>query len=178
MTTIEGLFAEYLDSLEGDFTSRQAAIDFADRVEVDHAALLARWHRNHFIEWLTNRISHHLRSERSRLIRQRPARRFAESAKEYEEHTEPDEHVDDVFRSKWVVDEKNTRRPLGDMTAPDLAYVAADYEVSGRRLLAMGALFRAVEKKVRAAGTGAVVRDVFTQDEYLNLVKSITGEAA
>jgi hypothetical protein len=79
--------------------------------------------------------------------------------------------VGEFLAVRYVVDEQQTRKPLGDLLKPELLYVASEYDADAKSARLEAAFFRAIAKQV---GTGRV-RDRFDEQRIAELRRSITG---
>lgn len=78
----------------------------------------------------------------------------------------------DHFKIVYVVDQKHTRKTVGEMTGRDHRFVAENYEATAKRSALLAAFHRAVAKKVGDRKTS----EVFTQEEYARMFNSIVKE--
>jgi hypothetical protein len=168
MSAFDDTIEAALDAIDGDFV---AAI-LADKLVANaEATELNEWLHEHAVAFVTARIKERCASRRSSALRRAPARRFGKAAAAAESgDLEPISH----FRVVYVVDDTDTRRSVGDMTGADHTFVASRYEQRGNRQLMLGAFHRSVAKKVGKRRTA----DVFTEEQYDALLRSITGAAA
>lgn len=131
--------------------------------------LLQGWLLAGAVHFLTRAIGDRDRRERTAARTRGEARRFraASNAAEF-----GDGEALSMFATvRYVVDDAETRRVLGEMTGADHLFVADGYRESAAKARMLEAFHRAVAKKVGKRKTC----DVFTEPEYQKLYDSITG---
>lgn len=74
------------------------------------------------------------------------------------------------FDAHFVVNEKNVRRRVADMTGSDHDFVASKYDVTGNKARMLASFHKAVARKVGDRKTS----EVFSEDEYEEMLRQIT----
>jgi len=155
----------------GDYAAPIIAAELVDHLRTDDPDLLEGWLNLRASVFLADAIARRSNSKRQTARTMAPRRSFAEAARSFTEKTDTAELR--PFAFEYVVDEANTRRAVARMTAADCRFVAAQYEQTARTAQMEAAFHRAVAAKV---GVG-VVRDVFTESQYLAMYRSLTGSS-
>ncbi|EFE65855.1 predicted protein [Streptomyces viridosporus ATCC 14672] len=153
---------------EGDYVASVVAADLVDRLRVEDPELLAGWLHLKAPVILADVVARRSNSKRQTARVGAPRRAFAEAARSFT--TDGDVRVLSPFAAEYVVDEANTRRAVANMTADDCRFVAAKYEDAARISKLEAAFHRAVAKKIG----GRVVGEVFTEEQYLEMYRSVT----
>lgn len=124
--------------------------------------LLHGWLQANALQFLSETIRQRFHSDRSR---HRNARRkaFGDAA--------DSGTLADYFEQRFVVNEKNTWRRLGDMTGADHRYVAGQHECTAKRAALLAKFHLAVARKVGTRRT----EEVFSAEKLAKLEQSITG---
>lgn len=166
-----------MDALElhvppGDFTVSEVAEKTLMYLEEVDPAVLAVWLREIGLQTLHEHLRGRLLRQRQRFGKAARARAFAVAAGEYEkdgnaQHLSP-------FKLTYVVNERNVRRRVADMTAEDHEFVADRYRVTADRNLLLEAFHRQVARRI---GEGRTTADVLDEDTYTRLYASIVGDA-
>lgn len=151
---------------EEDFVPSLLASQIATRLRAEEPTFLAEWLDERASTVLLIEIDRILRSERTKARSRHGARVFAAAVA-----TGDPAEMSVFARVRFVVDEKNTRRALGDMTAEDHLYVAGRYETSGNRQLMLAAFHRAVAKRIGKRTTA----EAMTEAQFQKLEDSILG---
>lgn len=151
---------------EGDFVPSLLASQIADQLRATDPGFLADWLDERASNVLLIEIDRILRSDRTKARSRYGARAFAAAAATGDVVT-----LSAFTHVRFVVDDKNTRRALGDMTAADHLYVADKYEASGNRQLMLAAFHRAVAKRVGRKTTA----EAMTEAQFRKLEDSILG---
>lgn len=155
----------------GDFVPAIIGHKLADFLRETDPDLLAGWLDERAAMFLTRTITERLRSVRARTLSQAAASRFAAAAAAAEDGDyEPLSH----FAVVYAIDDENTRRPVGEMTGADHRFVASNYQASGRYDLMLAAFHEKVAKKVGSRTTA----DVFSEEQYDAMLRSLTGAKA
>lgn len=128
--------------------------------------LLAGWLDVVAVPIITERISRHLRAERSRAGASARARAFSEAADMFE--TSGDRSVFDTLHP---VNDSNLRKRVRDMTRNDHLYVADQYQMTEHTARLEAAFHRAIAKQIPP---GSTTEDVMDEITYLRLHESIT----
>lgn len=155
---------------EGDYAAGVVAQDLVNRLREEDPDLLFGFVMMHATKTVTDLIARRSNATRQLLRINAPRARFRKAAETFEQTGDATELS--VFKVEFVVDDQDTRRRVGDLTAQDCNYVASCYEATAKRAAMEAAFHRAIGKKV---GLGRV-RDVMDEDTYLRLYKSITGK--
>lgn len=159
----------YLDERgEGAFTVAHEAEKFLAYMRERHPDELDAWLDERVTIFVAEEMRFVLRSERQRQRQRAGARAFAEAAAELGEH--PTAGQLDAFKVTYCVNARNEWKPAGEMNAADCNYVAGLYETRGNRALMLGAFHRAVAARLGER----TVEEVFTRDEYTQLLDSFT----
>lgn len=155
----------------GDFVAPVVAEKLHAKLLETDPDLLDGWLRATAVYALTRAIGDRDRRERTAARTRAEARRFREASDAAEAG---DEDALSIFASvRYVVDDGETRRALGDMTGADHLFVADDYSASAAKARMLEAFHRAVAKKVGKRRTS----EVFTEAEYQKLYDSLTGRS-
>lgn len=115
-------------------------------------------------------LSSRLRSERQRVA---SAARHADWRAATEAAAGGDSSKLTPFMSVYEVNGEHFRKHVADMNEGDHAYVAERYTTSERRARMLAAFHDAVAKKLATVGPNATTADVFTEDDYIRLYRSI-----
>ncbi|TDB86479.1 hypothetical protein E1264_17940 [Actinomadura sp. KC216] len=151
----------------GDIVAPVVAEKLHARLLEKDPDLLEGWLRESAVHFLTREIGDRDRRQRTAARTRGEARRFRQAAES------GDREAISIFATvRYVVDEDETRRPLGEMTGTDHLFVAAQYGRSAAKAQMLQAFHRAVAKKVGKRKTA----EVFAEAEYDRLYRSITGE--
>src|SRR5262245_6594086 len=143
---------------EGDFVSTLVAAELVAKLRATDAELLTGWLDASAVAILAHVISTRERQLRTKSRVQAKPRAFAKA--------KADPKALSVFRDiRYVVDEHQTRRPLGDMSGPDLRYAAAGYQREEQRAALERAFLLALARKVGKRR----VRDVLTEAKVQRL---------
>jgi hypothetical protein len=148
---------------DGDVVAAVVAEKLHARLVESDPDLLDGWLRASAVQFLTEAIGARDRSARTVSRRRSEARRFASAAES------GDEAELSTFAVRLVIDEDNTRRPIGHMTGSDHLFVADGYARSAKTSLMLEAFHRAVAKKVGKKRTA----DVFSESQYDQMYRSI-----
>jgi hypothetical protein len=155
--------ADAIDS--GDIVAPVVAEKLHAQLLESDPDLLEGWLRASAVHFLTRAIGDRDRRERSTARTRAEARRFAGAAKS------GDAEELSTFAVRLVVDEDNTRRPIGEMTGADHLFVAGEYGRSAATARMLEAFHRAVASKVGKRKTSVV----FTEAQYEQMYRSIVG---
>jgi hypothetical protein len=148
--------------VKGILTSRQVAETLHEELLTDDPALLHGWLRANAVQFLTDVIGQRLRSERGR-YRNTSRRAFGDAAEVGD--------LSNYFEQRFVIDDGNSWKKLGDMTGVDHKYVASQYERSAKTDALLAKFHVAVARKVGAKRTD----EVFTAEQLYKLEQSILG---
>jgi hypothetical protein len=165
VTTFSEYLRSYREALAGDFIPAIEAARLVDQMAAEHPAALDEWMRAHAVQHAAAELTALLRSERATTRRHATTRAFSEAV------ASGDPEALSVFREVHVIDNKATRRSVGDMTGADHRYVAGQYAHTGRRALTLEAFHLAVAKKVGTRRTA----EVFSEATYVDMLRSLTG---
>ncbi|MEU0847660.1 hypothetical protein ABZ387_06795 [Streptomyces flaveolus] len=153
---------------DGDYVASVVAADLVDRLRTQDPELLAGWLHLKAPVILADVVARQSNSKRQAARISAPRRAFAEAARSFA--TDRDVRVLSPLAAEYVVDEANTRRTVANMTADDCRFVAAKYEDAARISKLEAAFHRAVAKKIG----GRMVGEVFTEEQYLEMYRSVT----
>lgn len=164
---------------DGDWRSIGIAHQVVDHCMNHDPELLAGflWERRHQI--LRELITRRCDQDRGRLRAQGRIQAFNDAARAAVDHGDPDLTPSassryGVFTKCFIVTDDNLRRPIGDMTPDDNLYVATQYERTVRQAERDRAFFQRMAKEIKNRH-GQVVRDVFTEEEWLRVYQGVTG---
>lgn len=154
---------------DGDIVAPIVAEELRTHLLETDADLLDGWLRANAVHFLTRAIGDRDRRERTAARTRGDARRFRAASNAA---AAGDSEALSMFATvRYVVDDEETRRLLGDMTGADHLFVANGYRESAAKARMLEAFHRAVAKKVGKRKTS----DVFTEAQYQKLYDSITG---
>lgn len=148
---------------DGDVVAAVVAEKLHARLAEKDPDLLDGWLRAHAVHFLTDAIGAKDRSERAVTRRRAGARDFDAAARS------GDRESLSTFAVRLVVDEDETRRPIGQMTGRDHLFVADGYGRTAKKAAMLEAFHRAVAKKVGKRRTA----DVFSETQYQQMYRSI-----
>ena len=151
---------------DGDYVAAVVAGKLVAQLAETDPALLTGWLDLHAVPILTDLIGRRARLTRAVLQRRAGAHRFAAIVEAGD--LAAMSLFDDV---RYVVDDEETRRPLGDMTGEDCRFAAAAYATQELALKLEKAFLLALAKKV---GTRRV-REVMSEATVEALRDSIVG---
>lgn len=155
----------------GDFVAPVVAEKLHARLLETDPDLLTGWLHASAVHLLTRAIGDRDRRERTAARTRGGARRFKEASDASEAG---DDDAMSMFATvRYVVDDGETRRALGDMTGTDHLFVADGYEQSAAKARMLAAFHKAVAKRVGKRKTS----DVFSEAEYRKLYDSLTGRS-
>lgn len=171
--TDRDFIAEMSEAVEGaipagDYVASVVAAELVERLRAEDPDLLAGWLHLKAAVILADVVARRSNSKRQSARVGAPRRAFAEAASNFT--TEGDLKALSPFTVEYVVDDTNTRRAVASMTADDCRFVASKYEESARISKLEAAFHRAVGKKIG----GRMVAEVFTEDQYLEMYRSVT----
>lgn len=153
---------------QGDYVASVVAADLVDRLRMEDPELLSGWLHLKAPVILADVVARQSNSKRQAARVAAPRRAFAEAASRFS--SDGDVRVLSPFAAEYVVDEANTRRTVANMTAGDCRFVASKYEDAARISKLEAAFHRAVAKKIG----GQLVGEVFTEEQYLEMYRSVT----
>ena len=153
---------------EGDYVASVVAGELVERLRVEDPELLAGWLHLKAPVILADVVARRSNSKRQAARTGAPRRAFAEAARSFA--SDGDVRVLSPFSAEYVVDDANTRRTVASMTADDCRFVAAKDEEAARISKLEAAFHRAVAKKIGSR----VIGEVFTEDQYLEMYRSVT----
>jgi hypothetical protein len=156
---------------DGDFVAPALAEKLHAHLLETDPDLLDGWLREGAVHFLTRAIGDRDRNERSAARSRGGARRFKEASDAAQAGN--DAALSMFATVRYVIDEGETRRTLGDMTGADHLFVADGYKQTAANARMLEAFHRAVGKRVGKRKTC----DVFTEAEYQKLYDSITGRS-
>lgn len=157
---------------DGDYAAPLVAADLVERLRAEDPELLTGWLDLRATVFLADAVARRSNGLRQTARIAAPRRAFAEAARTFA--TDRDATVLRPFAVEYVVDEQNTRRTVGRMTAADCLFVSRRYDDTARQAKLEASFHRAVAKKV---GVGTV-GDVFTEAQYVAMYQSVTGRPA
>lgn len=157
---------------DGDYVAPLVAADLVDRLRAEDPELLAGWLDVKASVFIADAVARRSNGLRQTTRAMQPRRAFADAARAFA--ADGDATVLRPFAMEYVVDEENTRRAVGRMTAADCLFVSARYDETARQAKLEASFHRAVAKKVGARTVG----DVFTEEQYVAMYQSLTGRVA
>lgn len=167
--------AEMMELIEkategGDFIAPMVAETlYEDLIQTD-PDLITGWLKDHAVRILTQAIRDFDRRNRSKARHQAGALTFHEASENAAESG--DVTVMSVFQTRFVIDDRNTRRTVAEMTGTDHRFVAGRYTRESRRHLLLASFHEAVARKVGDRKTS----DILTEDQYRTMLQSVIGE--
>lgn len=156
---------------DGDYTAPLVAADLVERLRAEDPDLLTGWLELKAAVFLADAVARRSNSRRQAARVGAPRKVFAEAARSFA--GSGDATVLSPFAAEFVVDEENTRRTVARMTAEDCRFVAGRYDETARQAKLEASFHRAVAKKLGAR----VVGEVFTEEQYLTMYRSVTGRS-
>jgi hypothetical protein len=154
--------------VDEDIIPSSVASRLVERLRTEDPELLAIWLDMHAEAVFRDTITSVIRHRRARSRKHADAGAFGRAAQRFSETGDVEELS--PFRVRYVVDGLDTQRQVRDMTRTDCLFVAERYTISADRALMQAAFHRAVANRV---GDGTV-GDIFTEDEYNRMYRSIT----
>lgn len=154
-----------------DYTAPLVAADLVEKLRATDPDLLIGWLELKAAVFLADAVARRSNSRRSAARSAAPRKAFAEAARSFADSG--DVAVLSPFAAEYVVDEENTRRTVARMTAEDCRFVAGRYDETARQAKLEASFHRAVAKKLGLR----VVGDVFTEEQYLTMYRSVTGKS-
>jgi len=155
-----------------DYIAPLVAADLVERLRAEDPDLLHGWLDLKASVFLADVIARRSNSKRQTARAAAPRKAFAEAAERFQETHDP--IVLSPFAFEYVIDDANTRRTVARMTALDCRFVAERYEDTARSARMEASFHRAVAKKVGSRTVG----EVFSEDQYLLMYRSLTGGRA
>jgi hypothetical protein len=148
VSRIPYLLADYINALEGDYSTREVAEDFLADMRLREPEELDAWLHEQALALIEITIGNSRRSRRARARRSAKLRAFSQAAEsgEVSFYTEP-----------FVIDEAMTLRPLCDMTAANCRFAATDFERSAKSDLLMAEFLKQIAKKAGRKTVGEVL---------------------
>lgn len=162
----------WFDRLDGQWESRSEVDKFIASEREHHPDELADLSDSLLNSWLTSEMNRQI----TRARHQSRKSAFASTVRRVEQAggtpTEAAFVATGLLADAMVVAEGNVRKRVADMTGQDHLFVAGRYDHVGRRVKLLAQFHVAVAKKVGDSRTA----DVFTDEAYASLYRSITGE--
>lgn len=155
-----------------DYVAPLVAADLVERLRSEDPDLLNGWLNLKAAVFLADVIARRSNSKRQTARAAAPRRAFAEASRTFE--TTHDPVVLSPFAFEYVIDAANTRRTVARMSAQDCYFVADRYEETETSARMKKSFHRAVAKKLG----GRLIGDVFTEEQYLLMYRSLTGGRA
>jgi hypothetical protein len=154
--------------VDEDIIPSSLASRLVERLRTQDPELLDAWLSLHAEAIFRDTITSIIRHRRSRARKHAAAGAFGRAAQRFSETGDIEQLS--PFRVRFVVDGLDTQRQVRDMTRTDCLFVAERYTISADRALMEAAFHRAVANRVGDRTVG----DIFTEDEYNNMYRSIT----
>lgn len=159
---------------DGEYVAPVVAHDLTEKLRANDAELLAGWLDTRAEVTMTAYISDRIKSRRQS-SRESAARTAFSGAAEKFTATGDGSALRQAaatrpFDAEHVVNHGRLRRKVGEMTGPDHLFVAKEYAETKQTAMLLESFHRAVAKKVGDQKT----KDVFTEDQYVEMYRSIT----
>lgn len=151
----------FREALTGDFVAAAEAERFARKMRDEHPRQWSTWCHAIAVQHVTVELARMERRQRRRALTS--SRLIAANLVDVDALA--------LFRVTFTVDEVNTRRPFGRMTAVDCRFAADSYRGTARQALMMAAFLDAVAKQIKTR----TVEEVLTEDECRRLLVSLGG---
>lgn len=138
--------------------------------------LFEAWLHENARKFIAAEISHAERSHRAAIgaaARNEKPSAFAHAARRFQAGDPTALQTGTALRSfdaHFVVNEKNVRRRVADMTGSDHDFVASKYDTTGNKAKMLASFHKAVARKVGDRKTS----EVFSEDEYEEMLRQIT----
>ncbi len=171
-----GEMSDLIDAVlpDGDYVAPVVAHDLVEKLRANDTELLAGWldvrAEVTMTAYISDRIKNRRQSSRESTARGvfgAAAERFATTgdgaALRHATAISP-------FDAEHVVNDGLLRRRVGEMTGPDHLFVAKEYADAKQTAALLESFHKAVAKKVGDRKT----KDVFTEDQYMDMYRSIT----
>lgn len=165
VSELPDMLMEFREAITGDFRVTDEADKFLVWIRAEHPEVLATWLDETAHRFVARALGDMLRSSRGRSMRALSIERFRDRVKAYE----AGDIEADVFAQSFVVDERSTRRSLGQMTGKDHQFVSRSYGMTAKTANLLAHFHEALAKRLGDRRT----EDVFTRDQYLALYESI-----
>jgi hypothetical protein len=163
-TRLKALAEELRDT---DFVAPLRAETFVTMMEEEHPNELRSWMRQHAVAHANDYLTRIFMKKRTRFT---SARKFSNAIDRY---NDGDEQALNLYTEMvFVVDDGNTRRPLGKMSRDDCNYAANRYSKDVNTLLITEAFLRELGRRVKE---GQVVADVLPEVEAAKILASLQG---
>lgn len=146
---------------EGTWISEQLARQIMARLMDEDPELLEGWLHEYAVHTLTTRISEQARSAHGHRSSARRRSVFADAAAD----------GPDSMSAFLVIDTRNTRKRISEMTGDDHLFVARRHERRSRSEAVLAAFHEAVAERVGTRRTG----DVLSQQEYDDMYQRLLG---
>lgn len=121
-----------------------------------------------------------MRSAARAAAKSTPKREFGKAARNFEnargrqEREQAGHRLFSIFTMDLVIDEHSNRKSACDMTGPDHLFVAAGYRKQAAPSLMQEAFHKAVAAKIGQQRTA----DFFTEEQYIEMYRSITKQGS
>lgn len=149
MPSLQERLAAYRATIEGDYVASVEANRFLQMMRAEHPEELDEWLEANAATFIARSLSRMER--RAREVTR--AHAFAAAV------DSGDEQRLSLFRQTFVIDDSNTRRPMGDMRGADCSFVADAYERSGLTDLAIASFWRALAAKAGDKPVSSVISE-------------------
>lgn len=156
-----------------DYVAPLVAHDVVEKLRVNDLELLEGWLDLRAEVIMADHVHQRLKSRRNASRASIARSTFAGAAENFSHGGDASsfrEAVRSPFSTEYVVNDELLRRRVGDMTGADHLFVAQGYADSKQTAALLESFHRAVGKKVGKKQT----RDVFTEQQYLDMYQSIT----
>lgn len=158
------------ETSEGPYVAVVVAEHIVEKLTATDPELLIGWLRVHAVSLVREAITRIDRSTRASARLTAGARRFSAAVDAAEDGDT--EQLVSFLDCAYVVDEDDSRKRLGEMTAADLRFVADSYDRRAAENAMNATFMRALAKKV---GKGRV-SDHFTDEQVAEMWLSISGK--
>jgi hypothetical protein len=148
------------------YNAALAAVQLKDKLLQDDPDLLNGWLEEQSVFFLKEAFRARDASTRAHARKQAAPAAFSKDAKKFAAGSAT--AMDGWLQASFVSDDKETRKPLGDMTAEEVRYVAAHYDNRAKANALQAAFLLAVAKRTRT-----VVKDDFDNETLGTLWNSM-----
>ncbi len=159
--------AEFHDGLDGDFVAAVEANRFVERMEAEHPDELREWMRANAVRLVTQSLAELDQRDRTAALRHAGRRAFANVAERIERG---EVAARNLLAVRFVVDDDDTRRPLGEMTRADCYFAADAYRDQSRRAAMREAFLRECGKRAGQKRVAEALGEAAVERLWRNLI--------
>lgn len=168
--TFQERLEDWREQLNGaDYIARVEAEKFVAMMSAEHPSELQDWLTAHAVTFAVRAFRQRDQDARRIQRTREPQRSFADAIQ-----ASADGAGVGVFEKYLVINDDALRRPIGEMTGRDHAFVARNYANTGKQALLLAAFHGALEKKVGERRTS----EVFTEEQYLAMRDQVLSKDA